>query len=357
QSRLKQLAATLSEQQNILERRRDIQRQLKQLKAKWQQAVQGYESATRQRRALLAKANASDENQLRQMVARQHQALVLRTQRDELTEAIRIVVGELWNEEAMNREFTARGDESPDQKRQRQVERLQELKNEQTRLHEERGQLGAEMKSMVADRRLAEAKLELGCVEQQILEAVERWQILGVTGLLLESVRGIYETTRQPETLREASIYLQRLTQGQYTRIWTPIEEKVLRVDDTKGHSLSLDKLSSGTREAVFLSLRLALVAGYSRRGAQLPLILDDVLVNFDTARVRSAAMVLRDFARQGHQMLLFTCHEHIMQIFRSVGAQVRLLPGREGGEAEEPLGLPAPPPKAVAPPPPPPPP
>jgi hypothetical protein len=60
-------------------------------------------------------------------------------------------------------------------------------------------------------------------------------------------------------------------------------------------------------------------------------LILDDVLVNFDTGRVKAAATVLRDFAKEhGHQIIFFTCHEHIMKIFRSVKVDVRTLPGHE---------------------------
>jgi uncharacterized protein YhaN len=354
QARLKQLAALLAEQQNTMERRRDVLRQLKQLKIRWHKAVKGYEGATRTRRALLAKAQAKDEQHLRQMLARQHQAQVLRSQREELTHAIHMIVGEAWTEETMQREFTAREEDAPEQKRMRLADRVQQLRHELTRLHEERGLLGAEMKNMVADRRMSEARLELGVVEQQIEEAIEEWQVLSLTGLLLESVRSIYETTRQPETLREASLFLQRLTQGQYTRIWTPIEDKVLRVDDSQGRALSLEKLSSGTREAVFLALRLALVAGYARRGAALPLVLDDVLVNFDSGRVRAAADVLVEFARQGHQLFMFTCHEHIMQIFQSASAEVRLLPGRDGVQREE---IPPKPPRVVNEPPPPPPP
>ena len=42
--------------------------------------------------------------------------------------------------------------------------------------------------------------------------------------------------------------------------------------------------------------------------------MLDDVLVNFDAERAKAAAAVLRDFAAAGHQLLVFTCHEHILQ-------------------------------------------
>lgn len=66
------------------------------------------------------------------------------------------------------------------------------------------------------------------------------------------------------------------------------------------------------------------------------PLVLDDVLVNFDTVRAESAARVLRDFAALGHQVIMFTCHEHIMKVFHHIGVQVRVLPTQgTPGEAE----------------------
>jgi hypothetical protein len=119
--------------------------------------------------------------------------------------------------------------------------------------------------------------------------------------------------------------------------VWTPFGERELRVDDAEGNSLSADVLSRGTREQLFLSLRLALVTLYARRGVRLPLILDDVLVNFDSPRTKAAASVLKDFARAGHQVLLFTCHEHISKLFKSLRADVRVLPDRTSLGAVQP--------------------
>jgi len=109
--------------------------------------------------------------------------------------------------------------------------------------------------------------------------------------------------------------------------VWTPLGEHALRVDDSRGRSLPVESLSRGTREQLFLGLRLALAACYARRGAPMALVLDDVLVNFDSARARAAAAVLDDFAAAGHQMLVFTCHEHIMEMFAARGAPVARLP------------------------------
>jgi uncharacterized protein YhaN len=86
-----------------------------------------------------------------------------------------------------------------------------------------------------------------------------------------------------------------------------------------------VEVLSRGAREQLFLSLRLSLAAYFARRGAPLPLILDDVLVNFDAERAKAAAQVLRDFAAAGHQMLVFTCHEHIAKLLQPEGPGQRV--------------------------------
>ena len=192
------------------------------------------------------------------------------------------------------------------------------------------------MKSLAADRRLSEAKLELACLEKQMVACGEHWRTLGATTCMLEKVCEVYETERQPETLREASAFLKQLTDGKYVRVWTPLGKNALRIDNDKNQSLPLEVLSRGTREAVFIALRLSLAAAYSRRGVTLPLVLDDVLVNFDSIRATNAAKVLRDFAALGHQVVMFTCHEHIMKIFHNIHVQVRVLPMQgQTGEAK----------------------
>jgi hypothetical protein len=215
------------------------------------------------------------------------------------------------------------------------------------------------MQVLATDRSTGQVKRQLAGVERQLADCIRRWKILTVIATLLETVRLRYETDRQPQTLREASGYLARLTDGHYTRVWMPLDRRGLLVENDAGDSLPLDVLSRGTREAVFIGLRLALVTSFARRGAAVPLVLDDVLVNFDSDRVRCAAEVLCDFAAQGHQVLMFTCHEHITDIFEDARAEVRVLPSRDGKRRERrrrpavvelPPPLPAPPPEEPSP-------
>jgi hypothetical protein len=194
---------------------------------------------------------------------------------------------------------------------------------------ERRGQLTQAQQTLAADRTAGARQLELSMIDERLHAAADRWRVLAMTGMVLESVRRGYERERQPECLRETSEFLSAMTGGQYRRVWTPLDENLLYVDHADGRSLSVEALSRGTREQLFLSLRLALVAAYARRGVELPLVLDDVFVNFDNERSKAAAAVLQDFADGGRQVFVFTCHEHILKLFKSRKATIIRLPER----------------------------
>jgi hypothetical protein len=107
-------------------------------------------------------------------------------------------------------------------------------------------------------------------------------------------------------------------------------------VDDSSGRPLPIEVLSHGTREQLFLSLRLALVGLFARRGIALPLVLDDVLVNFDASRAKAAIEMLHEFSKRGHQILMLTCHEHIAGFCKSQELDVRRLPDHRTGKLAE---------------------
>ena len=162
------------------------------------------------------------------------------------------------------------------------------------RLAEQCGKIDHEQSQLSDDRRLGQRQLDLDIVEERLADAAARWRMLALTEHLLDSVKQEYERNRQPEVLQEASLYLARMTRGRYRRVWTPLGERTLRVDDEENRSLPIELLSSGAREQLFLSLRLALVSRYARQGKPMPMVLDDVLVNFDAERRGSRCGVCR---------------------------------------------------------------
>jgi uncharacterized protein YhaN len=118
-----------------------------------------------------------------------------------------------------------------------------------------------------------------------------------------------------------------RLTEGRYQAIWTPLGERRLMIEDEQGRTVGVSGLSRGTREQLFLAVRLAVVEGLAHDNVSLPVILDEALVNFDERRSEAAAELLCDFARKGHQILLFTCHLHLARIFQKRGIEPNWLP------------------------------
>jgi len=327
---LRMLAGTIAEEQSRLERHNALRRQARQLRRGRAKQAEAISRLKQRRRALFREAEVRDEDELRQRVLQLERKAVLQQEYESLCREISSAIGSSCPEEIVGEQINGGSVESLETRLDGLVQRHATLDDELKSRLEKRGQLSEQLRVLLEDRRYDQMQLELGIVETRLREVVGQWQARAVASRVLEDTRATYEHQRQPETLQEASGYLDRLTQGRYRRVWTPLGEDALRVDCAEsGRSLPVDALSRGTREQLFLALRLAIVASYARRGARLPLVLDDVLVNFDAARAKAAAAVLRDFAAVGNQVLVFTCHEHILKLFKALKVTVSRLPSR----------------------------
>ncbi|MBN2021493.1 MAG: AAA family ATPase [Pirellulales bacterium] len=314
-----------------------LDHEARQLRRQRVEAKAALRRALRRRRALLARWGVADEDDLRRRADESARLDALRQRRDALDAEIRAALGGRATEQAMAGILDGATDADLEARWVEADRRLAAIAERFKQQYEVRGRLAEQLKALADDRRQAAKRMELATVEKRLDDAVRRWQILAITGRVLREIKELYERERQPEALQEASGYLRRLTTGRYARVWTPLDEDVLRVDDARGQSVSVEALSRGTREQLFLALRLALVSTYARRGARLPVVLDDVLVNYDAPRAKAAAEVLCDFAQSGHQVLLFTCHDHIHRLFRSLKVEARLLPENDRPSAAAP--------------------
>ncbi|MBO5438579.1 MAG: hypothetical protein J6A23_13030 [Thermoguttaceae bacterium] len=169
---------------------------------------------------------------------------------------------------------------------------------------------------MAADDSPVRIQFELAETEARIAHAVNAWRVCAMSERLIETIRKTYQQKRQPRTLELASGYLEEMTEGKYVRVWTPVDEDLLFVQQKNGNVFSTEQLSMGTRELLYLAIRLALIEEYRQRNVRLPIILDDILVNFDRRRASAAARLLTKFAGDQTQIFFFTSHEHIREIF-----------------------------------------
>ena len=124
---------------------------------------------------------------------------------------------------------------------------------------------------------------------------------------LHSSVREFQENALDPVADRAGS-YLAGMTDRRYERVHLERDTMTPTVSGTGQSTISLDQLSRGARDQLYLSIRAALVDALSG-DRNLPLLLDDPCVNFDDERLAGAARLIADLARD-RQVLLFTKDE-----------------------------------------------
>ncbi|MCR9229785.1 MAG: DUF4332 domain-containing protein [bacterium] len=218
---------------------------------------------------------------------------------------------------------------------------LEDIERDLVSVAENMGRLKQDYQNAKTDRSSAQLRFQREQIQEQIQQAGSLWFSTELSAVGINQLRSEFERTSQPETLAIASDYLRQLTNDKYTNIWTPLGEQFPKIDDDQGHTLTVDELSSGTREQLFLAIRLAMVERFRNQGVQLPMILDDVLVNFDQERTRAAIKTLSAVAAKGQQILLFTCHLHLTQLFEEQGITAVRLPASDVTRSHAPEVIP----------------
>src|SRR5262249_15439900 len=166
---------------------------------------------------------------------------------------------------------------------------IQTLRSEQADLErdlegafEHLGGVKREIESLENDNQATKLRFELRQVEGRIRELAREWAVCDAAAAAIDDMRRDFERTHQPQALAEAARLFARITRGKYRNVWTPLGERRLIVEDDQGRSFPLQSLSRGTREQLLLAVRLAVVRKLSGEGIALPVVLDDVLANFD---------------------------------------------------------------------------
>ena len=138
-------------------------------------------------------------------------------------------------------------------------------------------------------------------------------------GMIESSCSEAYETV-QPGVVDSADRYLKMMTGGRYSLSIDPTDNdiNVVSEDGRKG----LEAWSSGLKAQVLLSIKLAVAKEMG--GGEVPVILDDVLLPFDSERKEGAIRALAGIADE-MQVLLFTCDEETRRL--SVETGVRTVP------------------------------
>ena len=194
-------------------------------------------------------------------------------------------------------------------------------------VNEQLGSVAERMSHVESDGELGRLLMEREQARAELVALVRTWAGHTATGSLFDKAKGVYEEQRQPIVLRLASDYFNAMTGGRYARVLAPLGEARCEIEESKsGSRKGPEALSRGTAEQLYLSMRLALASVYAEQAVALPLVADDILVNFDDARAKATAALLGTYAVEGSQVLAFTCHSYLAEVFREQAPEARIV-------------------------------
>ncbi len=184
------------------------------------------------------------------------------------------------------------------------------------------GALAASVEGPGSDRAAA-LEAERAALEASIEETAEEFLELTVARELLHREVDRYRRETQGPLLRRARELFEKLTLGAYTQLH-PSEERgktVMVARRENGETVGVEGMSTGTRDQLYLALRVATVEHMLTVHEPLPFLADDLFVNFDDARTEAALEVLAELGRRT-QVIVFTHHEDVARRAGLLGAR-----------------------------------
>jgi uncharacterized protein YhaN len=190
----------------------------------------------------------------------------------------------------------------------------------------------------VAEGRAAEASGRAEETLARLRGDVEQYARLRLAAALLRQQIERYRAENQTPLLQRAGALFAELTLGSFAGLVSDFDERdrpVLAGCRPDGRRARVEQMSDGTRDQLYLALRLATLERYLETSEPLPLVIDDVLINFDDARSAATLRVLAALAEKT-QVLLFTHHAKVrdlaLEIEAPAGVFIQEL-AREGAE------------------------
>ena len=225
-----------------------------------------------------------------------------------------------WNTEVREQlEFILEQSDAPELERLCQDKEKAAAADEKARdeLQERRGRLLQEKESLEQKGFQENAIQQLEEKQSALKDIVVQYAVRSIGTVLISRTRKFYEEEKQPEVLRLASGYLERLTGGVYIRVLMRMGDQMLLAEQKDGAVVESSRLSRGTAEQLYLAMRLAL-AELMPHQEKMPMVFDDIFVNFDTERLGHALELLAEVSST-RQIIMMTCHDHVAERIRKL--------------------------------------
>lgn len=190
--------------------------------------------------------------------------------------------------------------------------------------HARYGELRQELSAASLMRDFDDLKLREQTIRTRLDDSTEEFARLLLTRRILVNAIAAWESKSQPRVYQQASRLLAMMTGGKWEQVLIDAEGN-LQVVDQFDMARDPTLLSMGTCQQLYLALRIALLMEAENVGRSIPVLADDILVNFDHQRRKGAAKALAELSRQ-RQVIVFTCHEEIVRLMQETTPNVNVI-------------------------------
>lgn len=230
---------------------------------------------------------------------------------------------------ADNRPLVEFLDSFKDEDQNEQESRLADISNELETINSTEEELVTSVASLKAQLHTLSSATDMAALRQEesiILEDLNKmafeWGKRAVAEKILRKAKNIFEKERQPEVIRLASDIFSQITNGRWRGINASLEDhKKIGIIPPHGEPVSPEYLSRGAQEQAYLALRLAYIRNHADHATSLPVIMDEILVNFDPERAERAAVAFARLSEgsgnSSQQILYFTCQPFMVDILK----------------------------------------
>lgn len=163
---------------------------------------------------------------------------------------------------------------------------------------------------------IGRAQAEQAAAAAGLGRTLEDALLMQLAGRMLDAALAQLQQGADDRLLRRIGAHFASLTGGAYAGVSAQEDDRgLLRLAAlaADGAETLVEDLSEGTRDQLFLALRLVAIAD---QGGGLPFLGDDILQSFDDGRARNAFRLLLDFSA-GRQVILLTHHKHLVEVAR----------------------------------------
>jgi uncharacterized protein YhaN len=173
--------------------------------------------------------------------------------------------------------------------------------------------------TLLKGRNAAAAATERAEANAELLSVAERWLLRAAAARLAGRAIERHRAMVQDPLIARAGALFALATADAFAGLgiaYGDDDQPVLVARRGNGEQVRVAGLSEGTRDQLFLALRLALLE--RRTSEPMPFIGDDLLTSFDDARTKATLRLLAAAGAQ-RQIILFTHHRHVVELAKSI--------------------------------------